>query len=87
MGRSHNAVTPEQFDAVLFDLDGVLTEAAKVYAACWEKMFDAFLRNRLRRPEKPSALLIVTRIRNSMWMASCGTREFAVFGHYPGFRV
>ena len=41
MGRSHNAVTPEQFDAVHFDLDGVLTEAAKVHAACWEKMFDA----------------------------------------------
>ncbi|MBE9534058.1 MAG: beta-phosphoglucomutase family hydrolase [Proteobacteria bacterium] len=37
-------VTPERFDAVLFDLDGVLTATAKVHAACWKKMFDEFLR-------------------------------------------
>ncbi len=37
-------VTPERFDAVLFDLDGVLTDTAKVHAACWKKMFDEFLR-------------------------------------------
>lgn len=39
-------VTPERFDAVLFDLDGVLTDTAKVHAACWKKMFDEFLRKR-----------------------------------------
>lgn len=38
-----NPITPQQFDAVLFDLDGVLTATAKVHAACWKKMFDAFL--------------------------------------------
>ncbi len=37
-------VTPERFDVVLFDLDGVLTDTAKVHAACWKKMFDEFLR-------------------------------------------
>ena len=83
MGRSYNAVTPEQFDAAIFDLDGVLTEAAKVQAACWEKMFDAFLPNRLRRAEKPSALSIVTRITNSIWMAG-STRGFTAFRRYPG---
>ena len=28
----------------LFDLDGVLTQTAKVHAAAWKEMFDAFLR-------------------------------------------
>ena len=30
----------------LFDLDGVLTQTAKVHAAAWKEMFDAFLRRR-----------------------------------------
>jgi beta-phosphoglucomutase family hydrolase len=46
MSQSHCTVTPERFDAVLFDLDGVLTDTAKVHARCWKKMFDEFLRNR-----------------------------------------
>lgn len=37
-------IQPEQFRAVLFDLDGVLTDTAKVHAACWKRMFDGFLR-------------------------------------------
>ena len=36
-------LTPERFDAVLFDLDGVLTATAKVHAICWKRMFDEFL--------------------------------------------
>jgi beta-phosphoglucomutase family hydrolase len=40
---SPNPVPRDRFDAVLFDLDGVLTATAKVHAACWKKMFDAFL--------------------------------------------
>jgi beta-phosphoglucomutase family hydrolase len=30
--------------ACLFDLDGVLTQTAKVHAAAWKQMFDAYLR-------------------------------------------
>jgi alpha,alpha-trehalose phosphorylase len=36
-------VTPETFDAVLFDLDGVLTSTRTVHAAAWKRMFDQFL--------------------------------------------
>jgi beta-phosphoglucomutase family hydrolase len=36
-------ITPERFDAVLFDLDGVLTRTADVHAAAWEKAFDWIL--------------------------------------------
>jgi beta-phosphoglucomutase family hydrolase len=37
---------PAGIVAFLFDLDGVLTQTAKVHAAAWKEMFDAFLRKR-----------------------------------------
>jgi beta-phosphoglucomutase family hydrolase len=39
-----NVITRADFDAVLFDLDGVVTETAKVHAVCWKKAFDTFLK-------------------------------------------
>lgn len=38
-------ISPDSFDAVLFDLDGVLTQTAKVHAQCWQIMFDEFLQD------------------------------------------
>ena len=35
-----------QFDAVIFDLDGVITKTALVHGSAWKKMFDEFLRSR-----------------------------------------
>lgn len=37
---------PDGVRAYLFDLDGVLTQTAKVHAAAWKKTFDEFLRKR-----------------------------------------
>ena len=37
---------PTGVRACLFDLDGVLTETAKVHAAAWKEIFDQFLRAR-----------------------------------------
>jgi beta-phosphoglucomutase family hydrolase len=37
---------PDHIRAVLFDLDGVLTQTAKVHDAAWKQMFDAFLAGR-----------------------------------------
>jgi beta-phosphoglucomutase family hydrolase len=37
---------PHGVDACLFDLDGVLTQTAKVHAAAWKQMFDDYLRER-----------------------------------------
>jgi beta-phosphoglucomutase family hydrolase len=37
---------PTGVRACLFDLDGVLTQTAKVHAAAWKKMFDGYLRER-----------------------------------------
>jgi beta-phosphoglucomutase family hydrolase len=40
---------PENVQACLFDLDGVLTETAKVHAAAWKEMFDRYLQDRAAR--------------------------------------
>nr|ABD75762.1 putative haloacid dehalogenase-like family hydrolase [uncultured bacterium] len=42
-----------KFDAVIFDLDGVITNTALVHAAAWKKMFDAYLRSREERFGEP----------------------------------
>jgi len=39
---------PDRVSTCLFDLDGVLTQTAKVHAAAWKEMFDAFLLERSR---------------------------------------
>ena len=36
-------LSPRDFDAVLFDLDGVLTRTAQVHAAAWKQAFDELL--------------------------------------------
>jgi len=40
---------PDSVRACLFDLDGVLTQTAKVHAAAWKQAFDEFLRGRAER--------------------------------------
>jgi beta-phosphoglucomutase family hydrolase len=37
---------PDGIQACLFDLDGVLTQTAKVHAAAWKQMFDEYLHSR-----------------------------------------
>ena len=39
-------LSPRDYDAVLFDLDGVLTKTASVHAAVWKRLFDGFLQRR-----------------------------------------
>ncbi|HZU40379.1 MAG TPA: beta-phosphoglucomutase family hydrolase [Solirubrobacteraceae bacterium] len=40
---------PSGVSACLFDLDGVLTQTAKVHAAAWKQMFDEYLRQRAQQ--------------------------------------
>jgi beta-phosphoglucomutase family hydrolase len=53
MTRPHNPITRDRFDAVLFDLDGVLTSTAKIHSSCWKMMFDDFLAGRAREKNEP----------------------------------
>jgi beta-phosphoglucomutase family hydrolase len=42
--ENKHAITRERYDAVLFDLDGVITDTASLHAACWKQTFDEYLR-------------------------------------------
>ena len=53
MSPPEKPITPDRFDAVLFDLDGVLTSTAKIHSRCWKTMFDDFLRRRAAGGEGP----------------------------------
>jgi beta-phosphoglucomutase family hydrolase len=47
--RQHiRRVSRDQYDAVLFDLDGVVTDTAGLHAKCWKQMFDEYLQKRAR---------------------------------------
>ena len=47
--RDAATITPNRFDAVIFDLDGVITDTAAVHAAAWKALFDEYLRARAQR--------------------------------------
>jgi beta-phosphoglucomutase family hydrolase len=47
--ESKFAITRERYDAVLLDLDGVITDTASIHAACWKQMFDEYLQARATR--------------------------------------
>ncbi len=44
--KSRRVITRDQYDAVLLDLDGVITDTANLHAACWKEMFDEYLQKR-----------------------------------------
>jgi len=43
MAAKKQIINPELFDAVLFDLDGVVTRTADTHAIAWKKLFDEYL--------------------------------------------
>ncbi|OGA49724.1 MAG: hypothetical protein A3G24_01925 [Betaproteobacteria bacterium RIFCSPLOWO2_12_FULL_62_13] len=48
-----NPITREKYDAVLLDLDGVITDTAGTHARCWKRMFDEYLKARSERTGEP----------------------------------
>jgi trehalose 6-phosphate phosphatase len=45
----------ENLDAVIFDLDGVVTDTASVHQAAWKRLFDDYLEERAARTGEPFA--------------------------------
>ncbi|HEX5643865.1 MAG TPA: beta-phosphoglucomutase family hydrolase [Thermoleophilia bacterium] len=43
------SIPKSRYDAVIFDLDGVVTQTAAVHAAAWKRLFDAYLAERAAR--------------------------------------
>lgn len=50
---SQPVIAPDLYDAVLFDMDGVITDTASIHASCWKIMFDEFLERRARQNAEP----------------------------------
>jgi beta-phosphoglucomutase family hydrolase len=51
--EGQGAITRAQYDAVLLDLDGVLTDTANLHAAAWKQMFDEYLQQRAAARGEP----------------------------------
>lgn len=47
--RLRGLINRDRYDAVLFDLDGVVTDTALIHASSWKRMFDEYLRRRAAR--------------------------------------
>lgn len=79
-GRTGNGLAAPlivaQPEAVLFDMDGVITETAKAHAAAWQRLFDEFLKARAERhgkefrPFDPAAITASMSMASPAWMAS-----------------
>ncbi len=52
-GATGRSLPLTQFDAAIFDLDGVVTRTARVHAATWKRLFDDYLRDRSARTGEP----------------------------------
>lgn len=50
---AHEYLPLDDLDAVIFDMDGVVTDTARVHARAWKRTFDGFLRSRSERNGEP----------------------------------
>jgi beta-phosphoglucomutase family hydrolase/RpiB/LacA/LacB family sugar-phosphate isomerase len=46
-------ITRDRYDAVLLDMDGVITDTAGIHATCWKSMFDVFLQKWAKQHAQP----------------------------------
>jgi alpha,alpha-trehalase len=46
-------IDPREIDAVVFDMDGVITDTASVHEAAWRQLFDPYLQQRLGAQAPP----------------------------------
>jgi alpha,alpha-trehalase len=49
MDSTRATIAASRYDAVIFDLDGVVTQTAAVHAAAWKRLFDTYLAERAAR--------------------------------------
>ena len=53
MNESHVILSKSAYDAVIFDMDGVVTRTAKVHYRAWKRLFDEYLKKHAGEDEKP----------------------------------
>jgi trehalose 6-phosphate phosphatase len=52
ISQERHIVSPDEYEAWLFDLDGVITDTARAHAAAWKATFDEYLKEVSEREEK-----------------------------------
>jgi alpha,alpha-trehalase len=51
--QASHTIQSADFDALIFDLDGVVTRTAVAHAASWKRLFDGYLKERSQREGEP----------------------------------
>ena len=54
MTTTRVTIARSAYDAVVFDLDGVVTQTSAVHAAAWKRLFDAYLAGRAAKEGAPA---------------------------------
>ena len=71
-------ISRDQYDAVLFDLDGVITDTANLHATSWKQMFDEYLQKRAQEKGKTFVRSISLQTTGSMSMESLVSMAFVI---------
>lgn len=85
-------ISPVRFDAVLFDLDGVITATDKTHFTAWKTLFDSYLEARGRREgkgfhpfsEDDMATLVDGKLRHEGVRSFLGSRGIVIPEGTPG---
>ena len=59
----NETIQSDRLDAVIFDLDGVITKTAAVHEVAWAEMFDRYLARTRRRDRHVVRTIHVRRLR------------------------
>jgi beta-phosphoglucomutase-like phosphatase (HAD superfamily) len=78
---SKSAISHDQYDAALLDLDGVITDTASVHATCWKQMFNEYLRKRATQKGLPFCPFDPAAVIGFMSMESPVSTAFAIFSY------
>jgi hypothetical protein len=80
--NSRRAITRDQYDAVLLDLDGVITDTANLHAACWKQMFDEYLQKRATQSGEAFRPFDLATDYRLYVVGSPASMAFATFSHH-----
>ena len=68
-----------EFDALVFDLDGVVARTATAHARAWKQLFDEYLAMRAAERARRSPHSTSSETTGVTWTASLGRRARAAF--------
>ena len=67
-----------EHEAVLSDLDGVITKTARLHAAAWKRLFDAYLAHVAAQTGRPPRRSTLKKIIDCTWMGKRATTGCAI---------